>query len=163
MQWLSGSTYRATADSALMLSITTIVLIFIALKLSRSLTLLSVSREFAQSRGLSITRTTVVLLLLCAMLCSVATAATGPIAFVGLVAPHMALLLGCRTVSVQKIISVLIGMLLVSWADMIGQIIIAPAQIPAGTLASILGAGYFLFLLFGQRIRKSSRNFNPRV
>lgn len=163
LQWLSGSTYRATADSTLMLSITTIVLIFIALKLGRSLTLLSVSREFAQSRGLSITRTTVVLLFLCAMLCSVATAATGPIAFVGLVAPHMALLLGCRTVSVQMIISVLIGMLLVSWADMIGQIIIAPAQIPAGTLASILGAGYFLFLLFGQRIRNSSRNFNPRV
>lgn len=159
LQWLSGSTYRATAESALLLSIATIVLIFIAMKFSRAMTLLSVNRDFAQSRGLSITKTTGVLLFLCAMLCSVATAATGPVAFVGLVAPHMALLLGCRTVPRQIIFSVLIGILLVGWADMIGQIIIAPAQIPAGTLASILGAGYFLFLLFSQRMSRSRRKF----
>ena len=159
LQWLSGSTYRATAQSAMLLSITATVLILIAMKFSRAMTLLSVNRDFAQSRGLCITKTTGVLLFLCAMLCSVATASTGPVAFVGLVAPHMALLLGCRTVSRQIIFSVFIGILLVGWADMIGQIMIAPAQIPAGTLASILGAGYFLFLLFSQRMSRSRRKF----
>lgn len=159
LQWLSGSTYRATTDGALMLAVVSSVLIGCAFKLSRSLTLLSISREFAHSRGLAIGKTTLALLFLCAMLCSVATAATGPIAFVGLVAPHMAILLGCRRVTAQMIVSVLVGMLLVGWSDMIGQILIAPVQIPAGTLASILGAGYFLLLLCSQRIknRKMSR------
>ena len=45
----------------------------------------------------------------------------------------------------------LLGAALVSWADWLGQVLIAPAQIPAGTLASIIGAGYFLILLVVSR------------
>lgn len=78
----------------------------------------------------------------------------GPVAFVGLVAPHMALMMGARTVKSQLFAAALLGGAIVSWADWLGQVLIYPAQIPAGTLAAILGAGYFLALLLGSRLRK---------
>ena len=81
----------------------------------------------------------------------------GPVAFVGLVAPHMALMMGARTVKTQLCAAALLGGAVVAWADSLGQILIAPAQIPAGTLAAILGAGYFLLLLLFGRLRKSGR------
>ena len=114
------------------------------------MTLLSISRDFALSRGLSLTRSALGLLTLCALLCASATAAMWP-AFVGLVAPHMAVMIGARTVKTELCTAALLGAALVSWADWLGQVLIAPAQIPAGTLASIIGAGYFLILLVVSR------------
>lgn len=151
LQWLSGSTYRTTPLAAAMLLGAVLVLISIAFAASRSMTLLSISRDFAQSRGLSLTRSALGLLTLCALLCASATAAMGPVAFVGLVAPHMAVMIGARTVKTELCTAALLGAALVSWADWLGQVLIAPAQIPAGTLASIIGAGYFLILLVVSR------------
>ena len=151
LQWLSGSTYRTTPLAAAMLLGAVLVLISIAFAASRSMTLLSISQDFAQSRGLSLTRSALGLLTLCALLCASATAAMGPVAFVGLVAPHMAVMIGARTVKTELCTAALLGAALVSWADWLGQVLIAPAQIPAGTLASIIGAGYFLILLVVSR------------
>ena len=157
LQWLSGSTYRTSPAAAAMLVLGVLVLLGAALAVSRSMTLLSIGRDFAQSRGLPLGGSALVLLGLCALLCAAATAAMGPVAFVGLVAPHMALMMGARTVKTQLCAAALLGGAVVAWADWLGQILIAPAQIPAGTLAAILGAGYFLLLLLFGRLRKSGR------
>ncbi len=153
LQWLSGSTYRTDAQTAVYLAVAAVIFISIVLLTSRSLTLLSIGREFASSRGLSLSMSTLGLLTLCALLCSIATAAMGPVAFVGLVAPHMAVMLGARTIIRQVIFSALLGALLIGWADWLGQVLIAPAQIPAGTLSAIIGALYFLALLLVNRLR----------
>ncbi|OLA91804.1 MAG: ferrichrome ABC transporter permease, partial [Sutterella sp. 54_7] len=116
LQWLSGSTYRTTPLAAAMLMGAVLVLISIAFAASRSMTLLSISRDFAQSRGLSLTRSALGLLTLCALLCASATAAMGPVAFVGLVAPHMAVMIGARTVKTELCTAALLGAALVSWA-----------------------------------------------
>lgn len=154
LQWLSGSTYHASLSGSVVLAVSTVVLIAAALFGSRSLTLLSVSRDFAASRGLPLGRASLLLLGLCALLCALATASMGPVAFVGLVAPHMALLLGARTAAREIVTAALLGSVLVAGADWCGQTLIAPAQIPAGTLAAILGAGYFLLLLLASRLRR---------
>lgn len=154
LQWLSGSTYRTTPEAAGLLALGVGLLIAAALAVSRSMTLLTVGRDFAQSRGLPLGMASLMLLGLCALLCAISTAAMGPVAFVGLVAPHMALMMGARTVKAQLFAAALLGGAIVSWADWLGQVLIYPAQIPAGTLAAILGAGYFLALLLGSRLRK---------
>lgn len=154
LQWLSGSTYRTTPEAAGLLALVVGLLIAAALAVSRSMTLLTVGRDFAQSRGLPLGMASLMLLGLCALLCAISTAAMGPVAFVGLVAPHMALMMGARTVKAQLFAAALLGGAIVSWADWLGQVLIYPAQIPAGTLAAILGAGYFLALLLGSRLRK---------
>lgn len=154
LQWLSGSTYRATGATAAALALGVTVLALLALMLSRAMTLLTIGRDFAQARGLSFNISAGLLLLLCALLSALPVAAMGPVAFIGLVAPHMARLAGARTAGTQLPAAMLIGALLVSLADWIGQVIIWPAQIPAGTLASIVGAAYFLGLLIVTRLRR---------
>ncbi len=153
LQWLSGTTYRTTPATAGLLTVAVTGLTLAALAVSRSLTLLSVGQHFAAGRGLRLAPAAAGLLFLCALLCAAATTAMGPVAFVGLVAPHMAFLSGARTVKSQLVTAALVGALLVATADWLGRELIAPAQIPAGTLASVLGAGYFLALLIAARLR----------
>lgn len=156
LQWLSGSTYKSSAASAAGLALAAASLIALAFAASRSATLLGIGRDFAQSRGLPVNRSTAALFALCAALCAASTAAVGPIAFVGLVAPHAAKLLGASTIKAQLTASVLTGSSLVAWSDLMGQLIVSPVQIPAGTLSSIFGASYLLFLLIRQRWRRSA-------
>ena len=47
----------------------------------------------------------------------------------------------------QIILSFLIGAALMLFADWLGQVVVFPAQLAAGTLVSIIGGSYFIFLL----------------
>jgi iron complex transport system permease protein len=79
------------------------------------------------------------------------------IGFVGLVAPHVArALVGGRHARVLPV-AALLGALLVCVADTIGRSVIAPAQIPAGLMTELLGAPYFVWLLWRTRNRSVSR------
>ncbi|EPY9865390.1 Fe(3+)-hydroxamate ABC transporter permease FhuB [Vibrio cholerae] len=151
--WLSGSTYRVTGEQALLLSVGVVGLTLLALGLSRWLTLISIGRGFASARGLSASRASLVLLILVALLCALVTATMGPVSFVGLIAPHMAMMLGAQRASSQLLLAALVGGTLMLWADWLGQALLFPAQIAAGTLVAIIGGSYFLLLLLSQRAR----------
>ncbi|GIB60973.1 iron(III) ABC transporter, permease protein [Vibrio cholerae] len=151
--WLSGSTYRATGEQALLLSVGVVGLTLLALGLSRWLTLISIGRGFASARGLSASRASLVLLILVALLCALVTATMGPVSFVGLIAPHMAMMLGAQRAPSQLLLAALVGGTLMLWADWLGQALLFPAQIAAGTLVAIIGGSYFLLLLLSQRAR----------
>ncbi|MGL6259998.1 Fe(3+)-hydroxamate ABC transporter permease FhuB [Vibrio sp. WXL210] len=151
--WLTGSTYRTTADQALALATVVVILAMISLLLSRWFTLISIGRDFSVARGLNARLVNQVALCLVALLCAVSTATMGPVAFVGLVSPHMALMLGARTFQPQVVVASLIGCSLMLWADWLGQVVIFPGQIAAGTLVAILGSGYFLLLMLTSKYR----------
>ncbi|MDE1515897.1 Fe(3+)-hydroxamate ABC transporter permease FhuB [Vibrio sp. dsl-7] len=151
--WLSGSTYRVTGEQAVLLSLAVVGCGLVALSWSRWLTLLSIGRDFAATRGLSPRRASLLLLMLVATLCALVTATMGPVSFVGLIAPHMALMLGAQRADSQLLLAALIGGTLLLWADWLGQALLFPAQIAAGTLVAIIGGSYFLLLLLSQRAR----------
>ncbi|ENP3835892.1 Fe(3+)-hydroxamate ABC transporter permease FhuB [Vibrio cholerae] len=151
--WLSGSTYRVTGEQALLLSVGVVGLTLLALGLSRWLTLISIGRGFATARGLSASRASLILLILVALLCALVTAIMGPVSFVGLIAPHMAMMLGAQRAPSQLLLAALVGGTLMLWADWLGQALLFPAQIAAGTLVAIIGGSYFLLLLLSQRAR----------
>ncbi|HAS4582691.1 Fe(3+)-hydroxamate ABC transporter permease FhuB [Vibrio cholerae] len=151
--WLSGSTYRVTGEQALLLSVGVVGLTLLALGLSRWLTLISIGRGFATARGLSASRASLVLLILVALLCALVTATMGPVSFVGLIAPHIAMMLGAQRAPSQLLLAALVGGTLMLWADWLGQALLFPAQIAAGTLVAIIGGSYFLLLLLSQRAR----------
>ncbi|USD66047.1 Fe(3+)-hydroxamate ABC transporter permease FhuB [Vibrio sp. SCSIO 43136] len=152
--WLSGSTYQVTAKSAIILALSSISISALLLSLQRWLTLISSGRSFAASRGLNVSTSFVLLVSLVAILTALVTALLGPIGFVGLLAPHIAVMLGARQARQQLIVAGLVGAALLNTADWLGQVILYPSQIAAGTLVSILGGSYFLFLLVQGR-RKS--------
>ncbi|EHZ2593112.1 Fe(3+)-hydroxamate ABC transporter permease FhuB [Vibrio parahaemolyticus] len=151
--WLTGSTYRVTSTSASVLLISVLVLLAIVLALSRWLTLISIGRAFSNARGLNPSSANTILLVIVALLCAFSTATVGPVSFVGLVAPHMAMMLGARKVKEQLFVGSLIGATLMVWADWLGQIAIYPSQIAAGTLVAIIGSTYFLFLMLKSKFR----------
>lgn len=151
--WLSGSTYRVTEQQAIYFALAVIFIVGVVLLLTRWLALISIGRSFALARGLHTAHASIILLIIVSLLCALVTSTVGPIAFIGLVAPHMAVLIGAQKIKSQLILSGLIGATLMVWADWLGQILIYPAQIAAGTLVAILGGSYFLCLMLLNRSR----------
>lgn len=87
------------------------------------------------------------ILLLAAVMTANATLTVGPLSFVGLMAPHMARMLGFHKPVAQGLMASAIGGLLMMFADWCGHMVMFPNQIPAGLLATFIGAPYFIWLL----------------
>ncbi|MBL1378706.1 Fe(3+)-hydroxamate ABC transporter permease FhuB [Zobellella iuensis] len=149
--WLAGSTYRVSEAQAGWLTAGILLSWLLALGASRGLTLVSIGDGIALGRGLALTRTRVLLLVLVSVICALVTAVMGPVAFVGLLAPHMASLLGARKAGPQLLLASLLGMALMLLSDWLGRVLLYPMQLPAGTLASIMGGTYFIYLLARKR------------
>ncbi|MCJ8338680.1 MAG: iron chelate uptake ABC transporter family permease subunit [Pseudomonadales bacterium] len=153
--WLAGSTYSAQGQEAGLLLIASVVILGFSLLSSRSLTLLNLDREIAAARGLNVQLSSNLLLLLVALSCAMVTATLGPIAFIGLLAPHMAMLMGAHKVKSQLLLSALLGAAILVLADWLGRNMLYPSQVAAGTLAAALGGGYFVLLLLRSKLRAS--------
>lgn len=129
------------------------VLLLILVPLCRRwLTILPLGGEAARAVGIALTPSRVALLLLAAGLTAAATLTIGPLSFVGLMAPHIARMMGFRRTMPQMVMAGLIGGLLLVFADWCGRMMMFPYQIPAGLLSTFIGAPYFIYLL-----RKQSR------
>lgn len=150
--WLAGSTYRATPAQALWLTLGVLLLGALALLFQRALTLIGIGDGVAASRGLDVPRLRLALLVLVALLCALVTSLLGPVAFLGLLAPHIAVMLGARRVAPQLFLAAALGALLMLLADWAGRTLIFPLQIPVGIVASVLCGGYFVFLLIRGRL-----------
>ncbi|WP_273428123.1 Fe(3+)-hydroxamate ABC transporter permease FhuB [Marinobacter sp.] len=145
LNWMYGATWLISETEALSLLGLTLVIclgLFVAI---RPLTLLALGDTSASSLGLPVTRARLGLLVLAAILTAAATVVIGPLSFVGLIAPHLARVLGQQTVGRQMIISALAGGLLLALADYLSRIVIFPSQLPAGLLAALVGGIYFLW------------------
>lgn len=152
LNWLNGSTYRVAAEDALFLFAAVLLILGMSLSLHRWLTLISAGDNIAAARGLAVGRARLVLLTIAALLTALVTAIIGPVAFVGLLAPHMAALLGARSARDQLAVSALLGAGLMLLSDWLARTLIYPAQLPAGMVASVLGGVYFIALLTQSRV-----------
>lgn len=150
--WLAGSTYRATPAQALGLTLGVLLFGTLALLFQRALTLIGIGDGVAASRGLNVPRLRLVLLVLVALLCALVTSLLGPVAFLGLLAPHIAVMLGARRVLPQLLLAASLGAVLMLLADWVGRTLIFPLQIPVGIVASVLCGSYFVYLLIRGRL-----------
>ncbi|MCK1969534.1 Fe(3+)-hydroxamate ABC transporter permease FhuB [Franconibacter sp. IITDAS19] len=150
--WLSGSTYSVTPQHALRTLGVMAILLAATPFCRRWLTILPLGGDTARAVGMALTPARIALLLLAAALTAAATLTIGPLSFVGLMAPHITRLMGFRRALPQLVISALLGGMLMLFADWCGRMVIFPYQIPAGLLATFIGAPYFVYLL-----RKQSR------
>jgi iron complex transport system permease protein len=82
------------------------------------------------------------------VLVSIVTAAAGPIAFVALAAPQLAMRLA-RTPGVRILPSLAVGSLLLVTSDLISKTVIAPNELPVGVVTLVLGGAYLVWLLAG--------------
>ncbi|MGO1834654.1 MAG: FecCD family ABC transporter permease [Actinomycetaceae bacterium] len=101
-------------------------------------------------RGLGVRAETVraLMLVVGVVLVSIVTAAAGPIAFVALAAPQLAMRLA-RTPGVRILPSLAVGSLLLVTSDLISKTVIAPNELPVGVVTLVLGGAYLVWLLAG--------------
>ncbi len=152
LTWISGSTYSATGEQVVRSAIVMVILLVLVPLCRRWLTILPLGGDTARSVGMALTPSRIGLLLLAACLTATATMTIGPLSFIGLMAPHIARMMGFRRTVPHMVISGLIGGVMLVFADWCGRMVMFPYQIPAGLLSTFIGAPYFIYLL-----RKQSR------
>ncbi|MGC4940878.1 iron ABC transporter permease [Kribbella sp. DT2] len=154
MTWLSGSTYGRTLPQVIPVTAALLVLTPVVVLARRELDLLSLDDDVPRILGVRLERTRLLALAASALLTSAAVSAIGVVGFVGLVAPHAARALVGGRHSRLLPVAALLGAVLVSVADSLGRTLLAPAQIPAGLLTAMIGAPYFVYLLWRTRANK---------
>lgn len=149
--WLSGTTYGRVWEQVLPLAIVLAIALPFVVMSRRELDVLSLDEDTPRLVGIRLEPVRLTLLVVAAVLAALSVTAIGVIGFVGLVAPHAArALVGARHARVIPV-AVLLGGLLVGVADTIGRTAIAPAQLPAGLVVALIGAPYFVWLLWRSR------------
>ncbi|CAM3442705.1 iron ABC transporter permease [Paenibacillus lupini] len=146
--WLTGSTYGRTWDQFLMICIFLVVLLPIAWWLGRKFDLLAFSDDSSIGFGLPVRKTRLIAMTVSVLLSAGAVAAVGTVGFLGLIVPHMIRSLIGHNTRQSIVLSGLLGALLLVLADTIGRTILAPVEIPSGLLITLIGAPYFLYLMF---------------
>ncbi|HGY5077867.1 iron ABC transporter permease [Citrobacter freundii] len=149
--WGMGS--LGTAQWSTLLAVTSLMLptVLFIWRLAPTLNLLQLGEEDAHYLGVDVRRVQCILLLCSALLVAAAVAVCGVIGFIGLVIPHlMRMWLGSDHRAVIPG-SVLAGACLLLIADTLARTAVSPAEMPVGLLTSILGAPWFLWLIFRQR------------
>jgi iron complex transport system permease protein len=123
-----------------------------ALALARPLNALALGEDAGRALGAHVGRTRAAGALAVTLLCGAATAAAGPIIFVGLTVPHLArALCGPDQRWVLPSCAVLAPTLLLA-ADVLGRIVDRPGEIQVGIVAAIVGGPVFVALIRRQRI-----------
>ncbi|RZT20270.1 iron complex transport system permease protein [Kribbella sp. VKM Ac-2569] len=152
MTWLSGSTYGRTLPQVAPVALALLAITPFIVHVRRELDLLALDDDVPRILGVRLERTRLLALLASALLTAAAVSAIGVVGFVGLVAPHAArALVGGRHARILPV-AALLGAILVSLADSLGRTVLAPAQIPAGLLTALIGAPYFVYLLWRTRV-----------
>jgi ferric hydroxamate transport system permease protein len=145
LTWLTGSTYRVDSIDAVMTLVVAGGLGLIVPLLARWADILPLGESSARALGVDVGRSRLAILLVTAALSAAATLIVGPVTFVGLIAPHIARLLGFQRALWQIAAAAIIGVLIMVAADWIGRTVLFPRQVPAGLIATLIGAPYFMW------------------
>lgn len=119
----------------------------LALITGRALNGLSLGDDAAKALGQRVLLTRVTAGIAIVILCGAATAAVGPIAFVGLVIPHIARAIVGPDYRWILAYSVVIGAILLVGADVLGRVVAAPGELQVGVVTAALGAPVFIALI----------------
>ncbi|MEV6772269.1 iron ABC transporter permease [Nocardia sp. NPDC051030] len=119
----------------------------LALAATPGLNLLSLGDDVARGLGVNLARSRTLGLLAVVLLAGAATAAVGPIAFLGLIVPHLARSITGPDYRWLVPYSGLLGALVLLIADTVGRLIARPGELQAGFTLAALGAPFFILLV----------------
>ena len=149
--WLTGSVYGADWAAVRALAAWLACLLPVLMLLSRHVVVQQLDEGLARGIGVRVQWLRAVLLGVSVALAGAAIAWGGAMAFVGLIAPHIARQLIPSGFAGQAGMAVLVGANLVMLADLAGRTLFLPLDLPAGIFVAVFGTPYFLYLLIRQR------------
>ena len=153
MGTLSGLTFNKIALPAIGI----IAAVLVSLILAKPLNILSLGDDYARSLGLNVPLTRFFLLVLSRIMAGLVVSFAGLLSFIGLIVPHI-----CRTLfgsDARYLLptSALLGASFVLICDIIGRLIAAPYELPAGIIMAFIGGPFFMYLLLK---KKGGRRIN---
>ncbi|MET7734012.1 iron chelate uptake ABC transporter family permease subunit [Streptomyces sp. NPDC005402] len=149
--WTVGS--LSSADNSTILQVLPFLATgsLLALALARPLNAMEMGDDTAKALGAHLNRTRALAMLSATVLCGAATAACGPIVFVGLMVPHIVRsFTGPDLRWILPYATVLSPVLLLG-SDVIGRIVARPAELQVGIVTAIIGGPVFIFLVRRRR------------
>jgi iron complex transport system permease protein len=146
--WLTGTTYGRGWDQFNSIFIFLLVLLPIAYYLARKFDLLAFGDESSTGLGLPVRGARLWSMIIGVLLAAGAVASVGTIGFLGLMAPHAVRMLIGHHTRRSIVLSGLLGGILLVLADTIGRTVMAPKEIPSGLIIMLIGAPYFLLLMY---------------
>ncbi|WP_030955485.1 FecCD family ABC transporter permease [Streptomyces sp. NRRL S-481] len=123
----------------------------LALALARPLNAMAMGDDTAKALGANLNRTRALSMLAATVLCGAATAACGPIVFVGLMVPHVVRSFTGPDLRWILPYAAILSPVLLLGADVIGRIVARPAELQVGIVTAILGGPVFIFLVRRRR------------
>ncbi len=149
--WTVGSLSSATDETIWQVLPFLVAGTVLALVLARPLNAMEMGDDTARSLGADLNRTRALCMLAATLLCGAATAACGPIAFVGLMVPHIVRsFTGPDLRWIMPYAAVLSPVLLLG-ADVIGRVVARPSEVQVGIITAIIGGPVFIFLVRRRR------------
>jgi iron complex transport system permease protein len=149
--WTVGSLTSATDSTIRQVLPFLVAGMILALALARPLNAMEMGDDTARALGANLNRTRVLAMLAATVLCGAATAACGPIVFVGLMVPHIVRsFTGPDLRWILPYAAVLSPVLLLG-ADVLGRMVARPSELQVGIVTAILGGPVFIFLVRRRR------------
>jgi ABC-type Fe3+-siderophore transport system permease subunit len=145
--WVVGSLAGRGADVAWQVAPFLVAGLVLAVANAPALNLLSLGEDVARGLGQRVWRARAVGLGAITLLCGAATAACGPIGFVGLVTPHVTRALTGPDNRWLVPCSGLLGAVLLVLADVLGRVVVRPAELQVGIVLAVVGAPFFIALI----------------
>ncbi|KGP45969.1 FecCD family ABC transporter permease [Morganella morganii] len=149
--WMMGSTGHISWTLLLPAIVLALPVFYTAFRLARPLDIIQLGEEEAHYAGVNVRRTQQCVLLISALLTGIAVALSGIIGFIGLVIPHLMRMIFGWHHRLLLVTSALAGALLLLLSDTLARTLVVPAEIPVGLLTGLLGAPYFLWLIFSAK------------
>ncbi|MER5948456.1 iron ABC transporter permease [Streptomyces sp. NPDC001904] len=152
--WVVGALTGRTWDAVLTVAPMALVGLVAALFLARSLNVVALGEDTAAALGARPARVKAAGLITATLLSAAATAAAGPIAFVGLAVPHLTRALVGVDMRRQIVCGALIGPSLLLLADVAGRVVVRPQELMVGVVTAFAGAPALLIAV--RRMRSAS-------
>ncbi|WP_045824427.1 FecCD family ABC transporter permease [Williamsia herbipolensis] len=144
-RWLIGSVSDATWASVTTLSVTLVAAVIAVTAVRRGSGVLGLGEDLARGLGVRTSGVTAVALVVAVVVAAITVSAAGPIAFVALLAPQIALRL-CATPAPPPIISGIVGGVLVVGSDLLCRSLL-PAGLSVGVVTAGIGGPFLIYLM----------------
>ena len=151
--WQMGSIGGATWNSVLICLSLLLPVIFFLCRFGKVLNAMLLGESEARHLGINVQQAKLILVVLTALAVGVSVSVAGVIGFVGLVVPHLIRLMVGPDHNVLLPASAMLGGILLLVADMVARTIVSPAELPIGIVTALMGAPFFISLLWQQRKR----------
>jgi len=147
VRWLMGGLDVSGWHHPLFLSVILFLAVFYFFRRVLAFNLLTAGEDFALSKGLNLDKLQKHSFVVASVLVGAVVSIAGPIAFIGLIVPHMLrLMIGPDH---RRLFpgTLLFGGAFLVWCDTIARLIIYPAELPVGIITSLLGGPFFIYML----------------